>query len=101
MRQKSTRRGFLQQLSAGATALAGLHAGARAPLFAQVTTGKWKGLPRLDAVLVFADALCAQMSMDLGGHSHRVPAPVLRPRPAKDVLNIVRFSHTHPLNVAI
>ena len=101
MRQKSTRRGFLQQLSAGATALAGLHAGARAPLFAQVTTGKWKGLPRLDGVLVFDDALCEQMAMDLGGHSHRVPAAVLRPRSAKDVLKIVRFAHTHRLKVAM
>lgn len=101
MPHESTRRDFLKKVSAGSAVLLGLHTEDVAWLFAQGTAQGWKDVPRLDGGLVLDDVLREQMATDLGGHFHRVPVAVLRPRSARDVVNIVRFANTHHLKIAM
>ena len=101
MSPESTRRAFLKNVSASAAALSSLHADGRGWLFAEGTAQRWADLPRLDGTLLLDEAPREELATDLGGHYHRLPVAVLRPRSAKDVARIVRFANTHRLRIAM
>ena len=100
MKVRSTRRGFLKDMSAGAAALLGLGACSRF-LSSPTRETPWYGLPSLDGELLLDQASRERMSVDLGANVRRIPAAVLRPRSPQDVLKMMRFADTHRLPIAM
>jgi len=101
MSQQSTRRDFLKQVSASAAVLSGLGPIDRSWLLAQGVDQGWKSLPKLDGALLLDEAPREQMATDFGAQFHRLPAAVLKPRSAEDVVKIVRFANKHRLKIAM
>lgn len=99
MSPQSTRRRFLKELSAGAAAVVGLGACGRASL--AVRQEPWDSVPQLDGALLLDEGTRAQMATDFGANVHRMPAAVLRPRSAQDVVRIVRLANARPSHVVM
>src|SRR5437899_8279362 len=62
---------------------------------------RWKGLSKLDGSLLLDEGHREQMAMDFGANFHRLPAAVLQPRSAADLMKIVRFANTHRMQIAM
>lgn len=58
-------------------------------------------VPRLDGALLLDDASRRNIAVDKGNMFHRVPAAVLRPGSAQDIVAMVRYANQHGLKVAI
>lgn len=100
MSLQSSRRAFLKESSALTAALLGLAGcsrfwpgSSREPL--------WTGVPPLDGLLLLDQASRERMGVDFGGNVRRIPAAVLRPRSAQDVMTMVKYADTHDLQVAM
>ena len=99
MSQEFTRRSFLKHISA-----AGLSSFVvREPswLLAEEVDQRWKDISKLDGSLLLDEGNREQMGMDWGAIFHRLPAAVLKPRSAEDLVKIVRFANTHRLQVVM
>src|SRR5690348_8216160 len=99
MSQEFTRRRFLKHIStAGLSSLV-----VREPswLFSDEVDQRWKDISKLDGSLLLDEGHCEQMAMDFGANFHRLPAAVLQPRSAEDLVRIVRFANTHRMQIAM
>src|SRR5260370_6358633 len=99
MSQEFTRRRFLQHISAAG--LSGLVVRERSWLLAEEVDQRWKGISKLDGSLLLDEGHREQMAMDFGANFHRLPAAVLQPRSAADLMKIVRFANTHRMQIAM
>lgn len=100
MRLQSSRRAFLKETSARVATVLGLAGCSRFwPASGRETL--WTSVPPLDGALLLDEASRQRMSVDLGANFRRIPAAVLRPRSAQDVMTMVRYANTHKLQVAM
>ncbi|HYL14882.1 MAG TPA: FAD-binding protein [Terriglobales bacterium] len=99
MGRELTRRSFLKHISAAG--LSSLVVCAPSWLLAEETDQRWKSLPKLDGSLLLDEQHREQMATDFGAVFHRVPAAVLQPRSAEDLVKIVRFGKTRRLQIAM
>ena len=60
-----------------------------------------QGLPGVDGELLLDSASRKAIAVDWSNVFHRVPAAVLRPRSAQDIVKIVRYANDRSLKVAI
>jgi cytokinin dehydrogenase len=60
-----------------------------------------QGLPRLDGQLLVDSASRRAIAIDFSNVFHRIPAAVLRPQSAQDVVQIVQYANERSLKVAI
>ena len=60
-----------------------------------------QGLPRLDGQLLVDPASRHAIAIDNGNVFHSIPAAVLRPRSAQDVVQIVQYANERSIKVAI
>jgi hypothetical protein len=58
-------------------------------------------LPKLDGALLLDEESRRAIAIDQGNMFHRVPAAVLRPGSAQDIVAMVRYANQHKLKVAI
>jgi cytokinin dehydrogenase len=58
-------------------------------------------LPKLDGALLLDEESRRAIATDQGNMFHRVPAAVLRPGSAQDIVAMVRYANQHKLKVAI
>jgi len=100
MSQEFTRRSFLKHISAGA-ALSSFMVHDRSWLLAEEIDQRWKSLSKLDGSLLLDEAHREQMATDFGAIFHRVPAAVLQPRSAEDLVKIIRFASKRHLQIAM
>jgi cytokinin dehydrogenase len=99
MSEELTRRGFLKDLSAAG--FFSLVACDPSWLLSEAVEQRWKNLPKLGGSLLLDETHREQMAMDFGGIFHRVPAAVLQPRSAEDLVKIIRFANKHRLQIAM
>jgi cytokinin dehydrogenase len=99
MSQVFTLRSFAKRLSAAG--LSSLVVGDPSRLLAQEVGQHWKGIPKLDGSLFLDEGHREQMATDFGAVFHRVPAAVLQPRSAEDLVKIVRFCNRSRLQTAM
>jgi FAD/FMN-containing dehydrogenase len=59
------------------------------------------GLPKLDGVFVFDDAVCRAMAADYGHYVHKVPVGVLFPKSAADIRKTVKYARAQKLKIAM
>ena len=86
----------------GTAALVGLDAARSVRnAFAQDAQQSLAGLPKFDGTIVVDDASRAAVAMDSGNLFHNVPAAVLRPGSARDIVKIVRYANDHGLKIAM
>jgi cytokinin dehydrogenase len=99
MSQEFTRRSLLKYVSAAGL----LSFVVREPswLLAKEVDQRWSGVPKLDGSLLLDEAHREQMATDIGAIFHRVPAAVLQPRSAEDLVKIVRFCKRSGLQIAM
>lgn len=100
MSRPTSRRGFLKDASATAATLWGLGACHRVALSPE-PGHLWETAPALDGALLLDAASRERMAEDLGGNVRRIPAAVLRPRSARDVLRMVQFAERHGLRIVM
>src|SRR5712691_3745468 len=101
MKDPLSRRKFLQAAAAGA-AVVGFDL--RAPSWvsrAHAQTPSFQGVPILDGVLLFDEASRKAIAVDHSNLFHRVPAAVLRPGSAQDIVKIVQYANQHSLKVVM
>jgi len=99
MSQEFTRRRFLKHISAAG--LSSLVVRERSWPLAEEVDQRWKGISKLDGSLLLDEEHREQMAMDFGANFHRLPAAVLQPRSAADLMKIVRFANTHRMQIAM
>ena len=58
-------------------------------------------LPKLEGTLLLDEESRRAIAIDQGNMFHRVPAAVLRPKSAQDIVAMVRYANQHKLKVAI
>ena len=99
MSQDFSRRCFLKDISAaGLLSCVVRHASL---LPAEEVDQRWNGITKLDGYLLLDQEHREQVATDFGGVFHRVPAAVLQPRSADDLVKIIQFANKHHLPIAM
>jgi len=100
MKQQVSRRRFTK-LAIGA-AVVGFNADQRSWVTQASNTARpFDRLPKLDGALLLDEASRRAIATDQGKMFHRVPAAVLTPRSAQDIVAMVQYANHHGLKVAI
>jgi len=68
---------------------------------AQAQTQSFQDVPKLDGVLLFDEASREAIAVDHSNLFYRVPAAVLRPGSAQDIVKIVQYANQHSLKVVM
>src|SRR5712691_11165778 len=101
MKDPLSRRKFLQAAAAGA-AVVGFDLRERSWVTqARAQVQSFQGVPKLDGVLLFDEASREAIAVDHSNLFHRVPAAVLRPGSAQDIVKIVQYANQHSLKVVM
>ena len=102
MNHSLSRREFVAVAATGAAAMFGFEGISSMAGTAAVGQEPVLGdLPRLDGQLLMDSTSRNAMAIDYSNVFHHVPAAVLRPRSAQDVVQIVRYANERSLKVAI
>ena len=97
-----SRREFLRLTASGGAATIALKQLSVLGDIAAVAQGPvLQGLPRVDGELLVDSASRKAIAVDWSNVFHGVPAAVLRPRSAQDVVKIVRYANDRSLKVAV
>ncbi len=101
MKDPLSRRKFLQAAAAGA-AVVGFDLRERSWVTqARAQVRSFQGVPKLDGVLLFDEASREAIAVDHSNLFHRVPAAVLRPGSAQDIVKIVQYANQRSLKVVM
>ena len=97
-----SRREFVTLAATGAAAMMGFEVQSSiSDVEALAQNPVLQGLPKLDGQLLVDSASRTAIATDFGNVFHRIPAAVLRPLSAQDVVQIVRYANERSLKVAI
>jgi cytokinin dehydrogenase len=100
MKHEVSRRHFTK-LAIG-TAIVGFNPDERSWVTQSSNTARpFDRLPKLDGALLLDEESRRAIAIDQGNMFHRVPAAVLRPGSAQDIVAMVRYANQHKLKVAI
>ena len=102
MNHSLSRREFVTRAATGAAAMIGIEELSNlADAAAVAQEPVLQGLPRFDGQLLMDSTSRRAIAIDFSNVFHRVPAAVLRPRSAQDVVQVVHYANERSLKVAI
>jgi cytokinin dehydrogenase len=102
MRNRLSRRLFLQVAATASGSVIGFDAYARSWVLARQTgTKPFSEIPKLDGRILYDDASRSAVASDAANIVHRMPAAVLKPGSVRDVVSMVRYANHHSLKIAM
>ncbi|HYL56648.1 MAG TPA: FAD-binding protein [Gemmatimonadales bacterium] len=100
MNRRVSRREFVTlAATAGGAAIIGFDRSTDTQIGTQ--SPSFQGLPNLDGKLLLDDESRRAIAVDNSNLFHRIPAAVLKPGSAQDVVRIVQYANRHSLKVAV